>query len=255
MDRASAACMNDNAQCKIDDGSTQTLSDLTFVPAGQGKDEAALVATNGSVIKGSNLSIITPLSDNYYAAFVGGGSTIELKDSTIINSSGLLGEGANGDIVTYGSSSASASETAAIWLEGAAGATLRDSKIATYGDNTHGIRVVDVDYLSFIPRFPVSRIPLLAERVQIETNGAQAHGIQLDGNVRWFNVDSYHLRDVDITVNGTATGLLVDFKELPLLLVPMTTAIFNLIMSISLPSTIPQVAVGSRWGMVLTSGC
>jgi len=216
---ASAACITDNAQCKIDDSSTQTPSGLTFVPAGQGKNGAALVAINGSVIKGSNLSIITPLSDNYYAAFVGAGSTIELKDSTIISSSGLRGEGENSTIAVYGSSiitdnssSASASETAAIWLEDAARAILQDSTITTYGDNIHGIWDAGADYLLSDPY-----IPLVAERVQIETNGAQAHGIQLDGSfLRSRNTASYYLRDVNITVNGTAAGLFLNGKTPPL---------------------------------------
>jgi len=78
-----AACVTDNAQCEVSDGSNQFPGNMTFVPSGTGENNAAIIATNGSNIYGNNITINTPLNPNNYAGFVGASSYIYLTDSTI----------------------------------------------------------------------------------------------------------------------------------------------------------------------------
>jgi len=88
-----AACVTDNAQCEVSDGSNQFPGNMTFVPSGTGESNAALIATSGSNIYGNNITINTPLNPNNYAGFVGAGSYIYLTDSTINSWFGLRSEG------------------------------------------------------------------------------------------------------------------------------------------------------------------
>jgi len=91
--RALAACDTDNAQCEVSDGSIEIPSGMTFVPAGTGENKAAFVVTHGSEVYGSNLTITTPLTNNFYAGFVGVGSYVDLIDSTVTGWYGLRSEG------------------------------------------------------------------------------------------------------------------------------------------------------------------
>jgi len=88
-----AACVTDNAQCEVSDGSMQYPNNMTFVPSGTGESNAALIATNGSEIYGYNITISTPLNAGYYAGLVDASSYGYLTDSTINSWFGLRSEG------------------------------------------------------------------------------------------------------------------------------------------------------------------
>ncbi|WP_338061937.1 autotransporter outer membrane beta-barrel domain-containing protein [Ventosimonas gracilis] len=189
-----------------------TLGGIDFSGSNNVVDLSNVTITSGGVYGvanhnlGSNNNVlnlyggsITHASTNGNAAVHFGGSGNLLIDGTIVKATGL------GHAVLVGSTNGTSSLTArnnfdfetnansavGVNINNNGIADLKDGKITTKGNGAIGIRIFSTANAT---------TPLTAERVTVETSGANAHGIYSD-------VGQSTLRDVDIKVNGQAIGL------------------------------------------------
>jgi len=93
MGSACASCPL-NAQCVVDDGSSQNIEDKSLKSAGTHPKNAALVVGNGSSVNGKNLELAAPLDSYSFGAYVHSGASVNLKDSTITGMFGIESKGA-----------------------------------------------------------------------------------------------------------------------------------------------------------------
>jgi len=126
-----AACVS-GAQCQASDGLlTVAPSGGSFVPAGTGKPNAALAATAGSTIQGTNLSI-SASANNTYAGYARTGSTLDLTNSTINGWGGMHASGTGSHILMDGGSVNAVDN--AIYLEPGGSADLSHVNLSSTGN-------------------------------------------------------------------------------------------------------------------------
>jgi len=83
---AQSSCVAD-AQCHVIDGSTEIRTNENFQTDTSGAVNAALVATDESVIQGTGLKITTATGSGFFGAYLASQGNIHLSDSTISSSS------------------------------------------------------------------------------------------------------------------------------------------------------------------------
>jgi len=180
----------------VSGGSNQIdLNDVTIVASGRSAIDAMLEDNDVLNIGGGT---ITHSGDMGWAVALSGGRNLidgtkivakntAISAGSVIDTTSLVMR--NFDVETMGGSSTATG----LIIQGDTAVQLADGKIKT--QSGYGIHIIS----------PTSSQPLLAERVTIETNGAQgtAHGF----------LNSYGhsiLRDVDIIVNGDNSGIWSD---------------------------------------------
>jgi len=210
-----AACIS-GGQCEESYGLVTTAPNgSSFVPAGTGKPNAALVATNGSTIEGENLTI-SGSTNNSYSGYAGAGSTLDLTDATINAWGGLHANGVGSKILMK-DGTISTTDTTIELLSGGS-AELTDVDLSVSGSNKLVVRVMDNSSFTMkggsITGMQLLGAMEIAGGTTVNLTDVTVNSAGLYGIGRYFNSSSnnvLNLRGGSVTHNSTNGNAAVQF--------------------------------------------